>query len=579
MPERIENVGGWSWGPQPATAHPNETGTANTEALKLLDRDTLNLGDLNPLIHATDLTRRESVDAVRLTILDEIKAHKGLEPQVLESAAVYEAKTGGTFIRFIARFEVPKLTKRQMFLLEQLVRQTYGISVRTTKDSKGNDIPAEDYPPTQRGEELKSKAGGWYMGPNTSPTTSAHMGLFVFKDMGQVNKDNFLDSSGASLKYIVEIREAEQYQTDLVTFVTQVSSILGKRKLLDEGQLVYETYYNLIRLGLKNTSADSIYGMSETLRMIKRGLLIPLASPELSRGIKEDPQSVLMIGVPGTGKTLIVEQLLNEETGLFILPIDPLELLRELAKKKEEQRLLPRIAQIARITGRQVILHVDDIENMVEGDRDTHSTMLNLMAGVRESGFHIIASTNNPEKIDQALLQPQRFGILIYCGLQNEAARFEILKIHANMLSEGEAPLFLSQEERDIILQEVAAHTEHFTPRYIADITTSAKAFLTERVAKSKGKTIGLKETDLEGFVFTLEDWEKAFIEVSSKYDRDSVKKRDEQLEKFVHKHSRGNLGFRMQEGQNGVIFSSDARARLAALGSRSEITDNKSVD
>lgn len=386
------------------------------------------------------------------------------------------------------------------------------------------------------------------------------------KTWGKVNKDNFLDSSGASLKYIVEIREAEQYQTDLVAFVTQVSSILGKRKLLDEGQLVYETYYNLIRLGLKNTNADSIYGMSETLSMIKRGLLIPLASPELSRGIKEDPQSVLMIGVPGTGKTLIVEQLLNEETGLFILPIDPLELLRELAKKKEEQRLLPRIAQVARFTGRQVILHVDDLENMVEGDRDTHSTMLNLMAGVRESGFHIIASTNNPEKIDPALLQPQRFGILIYCGLQNEAARFEILKIHANLLSEGGAPLFQSQEERDIILKEVAAHTEHFTPRYIADITTSAKAFLTERVAKSKGKTIGLTEADLEGFAFTLEDWEKAFIEVSSKYDRDSVKKRDEQLEKFVHKHSRGSIGYKLQSWQDGGIFSDGARARLAAL-------------
>lgn len=185
MPERMENIGARGWGPQPAIAHSNETDTANAEAHKLLDRDTLNLGDLNPLIHATDLTRRESVDAVRLTILDEIKAHKGLEPQVLESTVVYDVKSERSFLRFIARFEVQKLTKRQMFLLEQLVRQTYGISVRTTKDSKGNDIPSEDYPPTQRGEELKSKAGGWYMGPNTSPTTSAHMGLFVFKDMGQ----------------------------------------------------------------------------------------------------------------------------------------------------------------------------------------------------------------------------------------------------------------------------------------------------------------------------------------------------------------------------------------------------------
>lgn len=118
----------------------------------------------------------------------------------------------------------------------------------------------------------------------------------------------------------------------------------------------------------------------------------------------------------------------------------------------------------------------DDIENMVGSKiKVTNSTMLNLMAGVQESGFFIIASTNYPEKINQSLIQPQRFSVLIHCGLQDEKARYEILKIHANKESKNlKKPLFSSDEVRDLILREVAKHTNAFTPRYLANIATIA---------------------------------------------------------------------------------------------------------
>ena len=100
------------------------------------------------------------------------------------------------------------MTDQQIVLLEELVGETYGVTVRTRTDSKGNDIPPENYPQIQRGEETKSKTGGWYMGPDVSPTTSLHQGLFVFRDLGQINKDNFLKNRKTAGKYIVEVREA-----------------------------------------------------------------------------------------------------------------------------------------------------------------------------------------------------------------------------------------------------------------------------------------------------------------------------------------------------------------------------------
>ena len=54
------------------------------EALRILDKDAFKLGDLNPLIHAPDLTRKESVDAVRLTALQNIQENGGLLAKAME---------------------------------------------------------------------------------------------------------------------------------------------------------------------------------------------------------------------------------------------------------------------------------------------------------------------------------------------------------------------------------------------------------------------------------------------------------------------------------------------------------------
>lgn len=405
------------------------------------------------------------------------------------------------------------------------------------------------------------------MGPNSAPTTSHHTGLFVFKDLGEVNKDNFFEEASAKSKYIVEVRESGLNQTDIVEFVTQVASVLGKGKLQDHGQLLYEIYYDLLRLNLKKIDEHSVYGLEYAFDQINKGLILPLANPDLSVGIVQESQSVLLIGVPGTGKTLIIERLLQEETGLFILPLDPLELQTELMKDKESQTLLTRIASVSQTTGRRVILHVDDIENMVTADKETHATILNLMAGVRDSGFYVIASTNEPEKIHPSLLQPQRFGILIYFGLQGEQARYAILNIHATPESRRlRKHLFVSDQAREIILSELVRLTEDFTPRYLYDIATEAKSNLLGRMAKDKDKAVGLTEDDLDGYYFTLEDWEKAYIIVSSRYDKDRIKDRDKRLREFVEHHHKGHLGFNTDGREEGKVFSQEVRQRFSTI-------------
>ena len=546
----------------------SESEAARIEAVKILEQDEFKLGNLNPLINSTDLVRKESINAVKNIARRKIQERGGLSPKTFDSTVVYDPNSKASQLRFVARFETPDLNEEQLCQLEEIVRQTYGLTVRTRTDENGNDMHLESYPPTQLvGAQLRAKTGGWYMGPDLTPTSSLHQGLFVFRDLGEINKDNFFSSQESAGRYIVEIRDASQYQTDFVTFVTQVATVLGKQNIPDRGQLLYETYYDLMRTGLKNAGKGEMYGMEQPADMIRRELIIPLANPDISTGVRQQPESVLMVGVPGTGKTLLVEQLLQEETGVFILPVDALELQRELSYPKDKQYLLPRIADVARITGRRVVLHVDDIENMVTEDEKTNSTMLNLMAGVQESGFHIIASTNYPEKINPSLIQPQRFSVLIHCGLQNQQARYEILKLHALLASDKmEMPLFASDEVRDLILQPVAQHTEGFTPRYLADIATIAKSYLVARVSRETGRTIGLTEADLLGHSFMPDDWQNAYNEVTDKYDARGVILRDQELAEFVKKHDRHPAGFGTETGSSiRQLFSRELSEKIVA--------------
>lgn len=538
-----------------------ETATARTEQAApapAVEKDKPSLGDLNPLIHFPDLARRESIEALVRIALEKIKECGGAIPQRLESTLVCSVRypTAIPQLRFVTRFEVEHLTPEQIDLLEELVKYTYPVKVRTRVGSEGKNIEPESYPPMTPAEYNRSKTAGWYMGADQTPTDSLHSGLFVYKDLGEVNRENFLEE-GAPAKYIVEIREAGMYQTDLVAFAIQVASILGQGKSLEPGQLLYDVYYDLLRLGLKNVDDSSIYGMGDITAQIKRGLLLPLANLELSRGLAQQPESVLMIGVPGTGKTLAVEELLQQDTGVLIIPIDPLELLKEMSKDKDKQTLLPRISEVARRTGKRVILHIDDIE-ILAGNDSTYSTLLNLLAGVRESGFFVIASTNEPERIPAALMQPQRFGILIYCGLQSERVRYEILRIHAPEV------LFNSPRERQLILAALAAQTEYFSPRYLWEIINSAKSYLLERISSDLGQTIGLTGSDLAGYTFCLEDFEKAFAYVASVCDRQGLKKRDDELNTLVRRSSSGHMGFAPNGNGEGNLFN-DLRRQIAA--------------
>lgn len=548
---------------------------------KLKEKKEPTLGERNPLITAAKLDNPEAIAALKLVTTGLIERKGGLQPFFMESAIFWDAGDKSMKPRLVIRFETPSLTNEQLTLLEQAVKLTYGPASRTRTDSQGKLLSTELYPPPERArrsrgideedeeEEFRriNTQLGWYMGSYTAPLSGGHEGLYVYKDLGDpgmaqyfLNKnpgewftDNHLVNpygKPLDMRYKIEIRDASAYQTDVIKLAVQVGMILGAEKIEDDPELLYEIYNDLNRLGLKRADSDSIYGLDDQLDRIRRVLFEPLANIGLSQGINLNPGSVLQVGVPGTGKTLTAEYFLGQDTGVFLVPIDTLQLVGEMSEPPEKKRLLPRISQVFRYTGRPVVLQLDDIEEVTKDEQTINSVLLNLMAGIRASGFYVLASTNHPEKISPQLIQPERFAHLIYFGLPDAQVRRGILEIHAGRVSkELQRPLFDNDEERDAILNAIAEKTEGYTSRYLWDICTNAKTFFVHRLASQLGRRSGLTEEDLVE-LFTPEDWIKGFLEAEQRYDKREYLEWDKRIRKVVAHHGT-SIGFATGSAQN----------------------------
>lgn len=521
----------------------------SSQAEKILskDKEKPSLGELNPLIHKPDFAKTGVIDSLTEVTYGILEKYGLMSPV---SIGKFEVTSCGqeaqTKPRFMATFEMDKLPERKIKLLENLVRERYS-STSITRVSGLDGRPVLPYPYPGIDGRVVIQREGWYFGPENGSIDGHQQGLFVYKDnMSQGRK--FTDDTPVKPKFIVEIREADKHQVDLVEFIVQTSSILAKGKTLDQGELIHETYYDLMELGLKERGEMGLYGLEEQLGIIKRSLIYPLANKDARDGLQQYPESVLLIGVPGTGKTLLAEEIIRERPDVFVLPFDPLDLAKEMVTEKEKQTLMPRIAEISRITGKSIIFHIDDIENMVKEDEKTNSTMLNLMAGLKDSDFYLISSTNDPEKIPVNLRQPQRLGHPVHCPLQGERARFEILKIHAGAKSFSQNnPLFPSEEAREALLEDVAKKTESYTPRYLAQIANVAKSYFLERVVKDEGKSSGLTEEEMSRYCFSLEDWKNAFSFVSIRCDAGQMRDRDRHLASVVAAMTKDKVGFEIE--------------------------------
>ena len=196
------------------------------------------------------------------------------------------------------------------------------------------------------------------------------------------------------------------------------------------------------------------------------------------------PKGILLIGPPGTGKTLLARAVAGEADVPFFScsASEFIEMfaglgasrIRELFKKAQDQT--PCIIFIDEIDaiGKK---RSNGIGEMSNDERDqTINQLLTEMDGFdANSGVIVIAATNRPELLDEALIRPGRFDRKVYVDLPNFNGRKAILDVHlknknhklTNLDSIAKITIGFSGADLENLCNEAAIYTARNDREYI----------------------------------------------------------------------------------------------------------------
>ena len=181
---------------------------------------------------------------------------------------------------------------------------------------------------------------------------------------------------------------------------------------------------------------EDIGGLKEELKKVREMIELPLKHPELFEALGIDPpKGVLLYGPPGTGKTLLAKAVANE-SGANFLSIQGPEIMNKYYGESEAH-LRQKFEEAE--TNSPSIIFIDEIDSIAskrdetqgEVERRVVAQLLTLMDGLQARGqVIVIAATNRPDAIDQALRRPGRFDREIEIGIPDREGRREVLQVH-----------------------------------------------------------------------------------------------------------------------------------------------------
>jgi len=193
-----------------------------------------------------------------------------------------------------------------------------------------------------------------------------------------------------------------------------------------------------------NVDYDTVGGLDEQILQVREAIELPLEKPELFKKVGiQPPKGILLVGPPGCGKTMLAKAVASQTNASFIRMVGS-----ELAQKYigEGGRMVRELFSLAKDKS-PAIIFLDEIDaigakrldSATSGDREVQRTLMQLLAEL--DGFDaledvkIIAATNRPDILDDALLRPGRFDRVIEIPLPDEKGRKTILGIHLNKMS------------------------------------------------------------------------------------------------------------------------------------------------
>ncbi|OBX19760.1 AAA family ATPase [Erythrobacter sp. QSSC1-22B] len=230
--------------------------------------------------------------------------------------------------------------------------------------------------------------------------------------------------------------------------------------------------------GRATVNYDDVGGMEDTIKQLREMVELPLRYPELFTRLGVDPpKGVLLHGPPGTGKTRLAQAVANESDAYFSIINGP-EIMGS-GYGESEKRLREVFEEASR--NAPAIIFIDEIDSIApkrdrvpgEAEKRLVAQLLTLMDGLEaRTNVVVIAATNRPDAIDEALRRPGRFDREIVIGVPDENGRREIIGIHTRGMPLGDK----------VDLMELARTTHGFVGADIAALAREAAIDAVRRI-------------------------------------------------------------------------------------------------
>ncbi len=234
-----------------------------------------------------------------------------------------------------------------------------------------------------------------------------------------------------------------------------------------------------------NVTFDDVAGIDEAKEELQE-IIEFLKTPEKFRALGgKIPKGVLLVGAPGTGKTLLAKAVAGE-AGVPFFNMSGSEFV-EMFVGVGAARVRDLFSQADQKA--PCIIFIDELDALGKargvspmGGHDEREQTLNQLL-VEMDGFDsnkgviIMAATNRPEMLDPALLRPGRFDRQVVVDRPDLHGREAILKVHIKEV----------KVEKEVNLHAVAAMTPGFVGADLANLVNEAALLAARRNKKAVG--------------------------------------------------------------------------------------------
>ncbi|MDD1696164.1 MAG: CDC48 family AAA ATPase [Methanoregula sp.] len=301
-------------------------------------------------------------------------------------------------------------------------------------------------------------------------------------------------------------------------------------------------------------------GLEDTKQELKEAVEWPLKYPDVFERLQtKPPKGILLFGPPGTGKTLLAKAVANESECNFIAVKGPELLSKWVGESEKGVREIFRKARQASPS----IIFFDEVDALVPR-RGTYqgsshvtesvvSQILTELDGLEElRNVTVLAATNRPDMLDDALLRPGRLERHIYVPAPDEESRKKIFEVYLS----GETGNILA---KDVDVNHLVQQTEGYVGADIESLVREAKMEAMREFIITMGSYGEQERRDaIKNVMITKNHFDEAMGKVKGSLDRDAIEKSEQQAWQMLY-----------NQDQRTILEKALATLRRAALSPR----------